>query len=106
MTMTDFRYRLVNGELVPLTPEEIAEFEEAERNPPPERLANISRRQFFQAAAGKGMITQAEALDAMHGTLPDRMQEGINTLPPDQKFAAEMMLIGANEFERHHPLVE
>ena len=75
--------------------------------PPPESLPNISRRQFFQAAAGRGMITQDEALAAMqHGTIPAQMQEAIDTLPHDQKFAAEMMLSGANEFERNHPMVQ
>jgi len=66
----------------------------------------ISRRQFFQAAALYGMISYDEALEAMRGTIPPRMQQGLDTLPPDQKFAAEMLLIGANEFERNHPLVD
>src|SRR5262245_35699982 len=48
---------------------------------------SISRRQFFQAAAARGMITQAEALDAVrHGEIPALMQQGIDTLPPDEKF--------------------
>jgi len=69
-------------------------------------LTPISRRQFFQAAAGRGMITQTEALDAIrHGTVPAQMQQGIDTLPSGEKFAAEMLLSGANEFERDHPLV-
>lgn len=33
--MSTYQYKLVNGELVPLTPEEIAALEEAEKNPPP-----------------------------------------------------------------------
>ncbi|PWT90374.1 MAG: hypothetical protein C5B54_07275 [Acidobacteria bacterium] len=74
--------------------------------------AIISRRQFFQAAAMSvgarpAMITREEALDAMrHGAIPPQMQAGLNTLPDDQKFAAEMLFSGANEFERHHPLVQ
>jgi len=67
----------------------------------------ISRRQFYQASAMHGMITKEEALDAVrHGTIPAQMQAGIDTLPPDEKFAAEMLLSGAGEFERNHPLVE
>src|SRR5262245_23222468 len=47
--------------------------------------AIISRRQFFQAAAGRGMITQQEALDAVrHGTIPAQMQQGIDTLSPEE----------------------
>jgi len=75
-------------------------------NKQPLATSIISRRQFFQASAMHGMITQAEALDAVrHGTIPAQMQAGINTLPPDEKFAAEMLLSGAGEFERNHPLV-
>lgn len=33
--MSDYRYRMVNGELVPLTADEIAALEELERNPQP-----------------------------------------------------------------------
>lgn len=66
----------------------------------------ISRRQFFQAAAGRGMITQPEALDAVrHGEIPVLMQQGIDTLSSEEKFAAEMLLSGAGEFDRTHPLV-
>lgn len=82
-----------------------------DRQPPPpdpgELPMILSRRQFFQIAAMKGMITQQEALDAVRtGVIPQLMQTGLDTLPPDQKFAAEMMLSGAGEFDRHHPLVE
>jgi hypothetical protein len=33
--MTEYQYKLVNGELVELTPDEIAEHEELGKNPPP-----------------------------------------------------------------------
>jgi hypothetical protein len=49
----------------------------------------ISNRQFFQALAMSGSITQAEALAAIKTkTLPQPMQNAINAMPPDQQFAA------------------
>ncbi|BAQ44412.1 hypothetical protein [Methylobacterium aquaticum] len=70
-------------------------------------LVPISDRQFFQALAQAGTITQAEALAAvMTGTLPARIETAVAGLPDDQQFAARMMLSGATTFERGHPMVE
>lgn len=76
--------------------------------PPPPVPETISDRQFFQQAAIAGLITQAEALAAVQtGTVPAVLMNVINALPDAmQKFAAEMMLAGATQFNRHHPLTE
>ena len=66
----------------------------------------ISDRQFFQQAAVAGIITQAEAIAAVAtGTIPSMLQMIVDDLPDaDQKFAATMLLAGATQFERNHPL--
>lgn len=67
----------------------------------------ISFRQFFQAAALMGMITQDEALAAARtGEPPAMMKAIIDALPPDQQFTVKMLLASATEFDRHHPLTE
>jgi hypothetical protein len=67
---------------------------------------NISDRQFFQQLAIRGAITQAEALAAVcTGTLPTSLAALVAELPSDQQFAATMLLSGAVEFNRNHPLV-
>lgn len=68
----------------------------------------ISDRQFFQAAAIKGLITEEEALAAVRtGTLPDKLRDFVaGVTDPEQHFAIEMTLSGATQFERHHPLVD
>lgn len=74
--------------------------------PTPEPIAPISDRQFFQALALSGDISEEEALSAvMTGTLPARIAEGVATLPNDQRFAARMLLSGATSFDRSHPMV-
>jgi hypothetical protein len=66
----------------------------------------ISDRQFFQALALQGVITEAEALDAVGpGVIPAWLDALIDTLPEDQRFAARMLLRGATIFERSHPMV-
>lgn len=66
----------------------------------------ISFRQFYQAAAMMGMITQDEALAAARtGEPPAMMKHIIDALPPDQQFAVKMLLASATEFDRSHPLV-
>ena len=68
-------------------------------------LLAISDRQFFQALALAGTITQDEALAAvMTGTLPARIEAAVAGLPADQQFAARMLLSGATTFERGHPM--
>jgi hypothetical protein len=74
--------------------------------PPVPRL--ISDRQFFQALALQGAITQEEALAAVRtGAIPAAMQTFIDAIPDQQQqFGATMLLSGAVEFDRNHPLVE
>lgn len=110
--MTDYtriEVNVVTGEqtVVPLTPDEITALLN-QPPPPPVVPETISDRQFFQQAAIAGLITQAEALAAVQtGTVPAILMNVVNGLPDDmQKFAAEMMLAGATQFTRTHPLTE
>lgn len=65
----------------------------------------ISDRQFFQQLAAQGVITPAEALAAVKtGAIPATLQSFIDTLPTEQKFAAEMLVSGAVAFSRRHPM--
>lgn len=68
----------------------------------------ISRRQFFQQLAVAGIITKAEALAAMKsGAVPQALQAIIDALPTEQdRFNAEMLVVGADTFYRAHPLTE
>lgn len=67
--------------------------------------AIISDRQFFQQLANQGLITQAEALSAVKiGALPATLEGLVSLLPAEQQFPARMMLSGATQFERSHPL--
>ena len=65
----------------------------------------ISDRQFYQQLAVLGLITQAEALAAVKtGDIPATLQGLIVSLPVEQRFSAEMLLSGAVQFQRNHPL--
>jgi hypothetical protein len=65
----------------------------------------ISRRQFFQQLAAEGIVSQNDALAAVRtGALPTPLQTIVNGLPADQQFSAQMLLCGATEFQRSHPL--
>jgi hypothetical protein len=65
----------------------------------------ISDRQFFQALAMNGSITQADALAAVKtGTLPPQLQSAIGAMPADEQFGAEMLLSGATMFERSNQM--
>lgn len=67
----------------------------------------ISRRQFYQGLAAAGKISQAEALAAIKtATLPAALQTMLDGMTDeDAKFEADMLLSGAGEFSRSHPLV-
>jgi hypothetical protein len=72
----------------------------------PDVPAIISDRQFFQNLALRGVITQAEALAAVGpGTIPPAMAAFVAQLPQADQFAANMLLTGATEFNRYHPIV-
>jgi len=85
-----------------------AKDEEPPPPPPPPPLPAISRRQFFQALAMNDLISPDEALAALqHGAIPKDMEDVINNISdPQSQFAARMLLAGAAEFERNHPLVD
>lgn len=94
---------------IAILPQLLAKQAERNKPPPPPPLPPvrvITRRQFFQAAAMKGMITQEEALDAVrHGTIPPKMQQGVDTLPPEEQFESEMKLSGNPNFDRYDPII-
>ncbi|MCO6050828.1 hypothetical protein NGM99_13675 [Mesorhizobium sp. RP14(2022)] len=75
--------------------------------PEPPVPASISDRQFSQALAMQGLITQDEALAAVKtGDVPADMQAYVDQLPAAERFAATMLLSGATSFNRDHPLVD
>jgi len=67
----------------------------------------ISRRQFYQGLAVTGKISQADALAAIKtSTVPPALQVMLDAMTdPDEQFAADMLLSGAGNFNRSHPLV-
>lgn len=67
----------------------------------------ISRRQFYEGLAETERITKAEALAAIKtGAIPPALQLMLDAMTdPDEKFKADMLLSGASEFQRSHPLV-
>lgn len=76
-------------------------------SPPPAVPAQISDRQFFQALAMAGAISQGEALAAVKtGDIPAQMQAVIDGMAGADRFAADMMLSGATVFQRAHPMTE
>ena len=67
----------------------------------------ISDRQFFQLLANRGIITAEEALAAVGpGIIPAQLEIFVGLLPEQDRFAARMVLSGATEFDRTHPLVQ
>lgn len=76
---------------------------------PPPVPEVISDRQFAQALAMAGTITEAEALAwAARGELPKAMEDALDRIPDadGQRFGARMMLAAATTYERRHPLSE
>lgn len=99
------RIHVASGEpqSVPFTDAEQAAFESAVA-PVPDV---ISDRQFAQGLAHRSIITEAEALAWVgNGTLPAAMETFIEGLPATQTFDARMILQGATEFRRSHPMVD
>lgn len=75
--------------------------------PPPPVPGVISRRQFYQGLAVTGKISQAEALAAIKtATLPAALQTMLDGMTDEgAKFEADMLLSGASDFNRSHPLI-
>lgn len=90
--------RFIDGKVVEYTPPP----------PPPVVPSEISRRQFFQQLAVSGIISNAEAIAALaQGVIPTPLQVLVDQLPTeDDKFNAQMFIIGAATFQRGHPLVD
>lgn len=67
----------------------------------------ISDRQFFQMLAVSEAITKEEALAAvMVGTIPAALEAIVSGIADEnEQFAARMLLSGATQFVRDHPLV-
>lgn len=75
-------------------------------DPPPTTPQVISDRQFFQLLAQRQVISGEEALAAVGpGDIPAAMGAIIDGMPADQRFPARMLLTGATQFDRQHPLV-
>ncbi|MEN5300261.1 hypothetical protein ABE530_18255 [Brucella sp. TWI559] len=80
-----------------------------EAQPEPDAIPNeISRRQFFQYLAVLQILTRQEALAALqNGAIPAPLQAIIDQLPTeDDRFEAQMFILGAQNFNRQHPLSE
>jgi hypothetical protein len=64
----------------------------------------ITDRQFFQQLAVIGIITEDDALAANAAVIPPPLLAIINAMPADQRFGAKMIVSGAVEFHRDHPM--
>lgn len=73
-------------------------------DPPVPVPAVISDRQFFQKLALMGIIPEADALASNAAVIPGALMTLINQLPAEDQFAAKMLVSGATEFRRDHPL--
>lgn len=74
---------------------------------PPPVPSSISDRQFFQQIAVMGLITEAEAEDAVaSGAIPASLAALIEYLPEQARHGARMLLKGATVFERHHEMTD
>lgn len=81
----------------------------AEPTPEPEPYVppSISDRQFFQVLAKRGLITKEEARAAVRtGTLPQIFEVFVELMPEEEQFDTLMLLEGATEFRRDHPIVD
>lgn len=88
---------------------EAVEISDKKFGPIPTTMASgpvsISDRQFAQGLAAAGLITEAEAENWVDpGTVPGSAMALVAGLPEGDQFAARMLLIGATQFERSHPL--
>lgn len=69
--------------------------------------SKVSDRQLFQQLAIMGAITEEEAIDAVRvGGIPPTLALLMNKLPESEIFTAKMLICGATEFNRKHPLTE
>lgn len=68
--------------------------------------AAVTRRQFFQAAAQEGLITESDALALFAtGAMPTSLATAIAALPTSEQFPAQLAILGAQDFMRSSPFV-
>lgn len=105
--MSDRPNKLVNGNLVPLSDAEWAEYQDRLANPPPPPVpSTITPRQLILGAMADGWITAQEAEDwAMGNSLPGVVLNVINTLPEAERPAARITTLRMTEAERSNPLL-
>lgn len=100
-------YKMVDGERIKMSADEEAEFLASMPLPKLTVPPFISDRQFAHGLALAGLISEIEAEEWVGpGTVPGALMAFVNTLPDGQRFAARMLLKGATQFERAHPLTE
>ncbi len=99
--------KVATGSTLEFTNGAVARHWTLEDAPPPPVPEDISDRQFAQALALNGLITNVEALEWVKvGTVPQQLQAIIDAMTDtEQQFAANMLLGGATTFQRHHPMV-
>lgn len=100
-------HKIVDGELVELTEDELVALE-AERSAPlpPPIIQSVSRRQILTGLAIVGWITQQEAEAALAtGARPVAVEAVIEVLPEEQRFEARMKWIGFQHAHRDDPMV-
>lgn len=76
--------------------------------PAPPVPQTISDRQFFQQLAIMDIISKEEALAAVKtGNIPAVLLDFVDAIAdPEARFGVNMLLSGATEFQRAHPLTE
>jgi len=85
----------------------LAAWEAAAPLPEPPSSPTISDRQFAHGLAKRGLITYDEAMAFVQtGTIPPALLSDIEALPIDEQADAKLILAGAVEYQRHHPLTE
>ena len=83
------------------TPAQVAAWQAAQALIPP---PSVTRRQFFQAAAQLNLLTPTEVLALFAtGAVPAEIATVIAALPVAQQFPAQILLLGALNFDRANP---
>lgn len=106
--MSDAPAKMVNGERVLLSGDELEDFLSRMSVGSIAAVPEvISDRQFAQQLAILGTITEDEAIAwAARGDLPATLERAVSTLPTKDRtqFTARMLLSSAKTYERSHPM--
>ena len=96
--------RIVNGQMVTMTPAEEAVFEASrvETIESKRETASLSRREFCLATVAAGLLQPAEAVEAARGGWPASFAAAV---PPEQSVAAQIIWASANTVDRMDPLL-